>query len=711
MSPTLSQANRALRVSLPDPLKQDDMIVVAFEGEEAVSRPFRFTIELVSTKIALPLSAVLNKPMGLTIALPNGGVRQIHGIVRRFSHLGTRHEFTRWRAEIVPQFWFLTLSAACRTFENLSVTEIFEKVCKDAGVTNFDVRVLGHTDKLPYVVQYRESHFDFLSRLLEAEGLYYHFEHSADKHTLVVSNKSGGSIPQGSVASVKVGLGDPGAKPGIDSVTELALANEVHVGKWVGSDHQFLKQDSVETVQSDSLGATGTMGEFLGDLWIGNVYSAGSQELAREETRFEQYSGKSTAASFTAGTRVKLTGGLGGTAGTELHLLQVRHTAKETDLMSGGSDAFYENEFTAVKADRSYRPPLMTEPPSVRGTQSAKIVGTGGVGEIDVDADGRVLLEFPWDAGAGKGGKSKHRVHVASVWAGAGWGFVQHPRIGQEVLVEFLEGDPDRPIVTGRVYNSQNKYPYALPANKTQSGVKTRSVGGGDANFNELRFEDKKGSEQVYLHAEKDLRTHVESDEARYVGQDRATTIQRDDLKTVKTGNDWVRIEEGEHWTEVQKANYYIDVLEGEFIHYVKADYILTVDEGNRAVGVEKGDDTLTVADGNLTTNVKKKIRIDAGDEISLTCGQSSITMKKDGTITIKGKDITLDAMAKIVAKASGQVEIKGAKVTAEGQAQTEIKGAMLKLEGQAMTTLKGAIAQITGDGMLKAGGGISMFG
>jgi len=332
----------------------------------------------------------------------------------------------------------------------------------------------------------------------------------------------------------------------------------------------------------------------------------------------------------------------------------------------------------------------------VRGTQTAKIVGSGGTGEIDVDADGRVLLQFPWDRGDGKDGKSKHRVHVASLWSGTGWGFVQIPRVGQEVLVEFLEGDPNRPIVTGRVYNSAHKFPYELPGNKTQTGWKSRTLGGGSDNFNELRFEDKKGEEHVYAQAEKDLKVLVKNDETRDVQHDRTTTVKNNDTRTVTEGDDEHTIKKGKQTVTVSEGDQTIEVSKGKQTVKVMDDQTITVDQGNRTVTLNQGNDELKVQMGNLTTKVSMgnitikadlgKIAIEAMQEISLKVGASSVVISQTG------------------------VEIKGMMVKAEATAQAEVKGIMTKIQGTAMTQVQGAMTQVNGDAMVMVKGGITMI-
>jgi len=546
MALPISQANRPLKATTP--LGGDALVAVSLVGEEEVSRPFLFTVDFVSTNASVSAASLLGKPITLHMPLAAGGARAVHGLVRRFSSAGRDQsdELARYRVEVVPALWFMSLSTDCRTFENQSVLDIVEKVCKGAGVTNVKRRVASPPPPLPYVVQYRESNLAFISRLLADAGLYYTFEHEENKHTLVFSDARGGSIPAGETASVKVQPRLAAGQPQTDVIHQLAREYVVHAASVSLADHDLLRADNTGKVSSASPGARGERFDFLGDLGPNDSAGEAKLRIELEETGHDVFLGASTCAAFQAGTRVEVTGGTAGTGGTELHLLRVTHHLEVGDVIGGsGLSATYANEFVAMPAMVRYRPNRITPRPSVRGTQMAKIVGSGGTGEIDVDADARVLLQFPWDRGDGKDGKSKHRVHVASVWAGTGWGFVQLPRVGQEVLVEFLEGDPDRPIVTGRVYNSAHKPPYDLPANKTQAGWKSRTLGGGSDNFNELRFEDKKGEEHVFAQAEKDLKVLVKNDETRDVQHDRTTTIKNHDTRTVKEGNDEHTVEKG----------------------------------------------------------------------------------------------------------------------------------------------------------------------
>jgi type VI secretion system secreted protein VgrG len=697
MTISISQANRPLRATTP--LGEDALVAVSLVGEEEVSRPFLFTVDFRSTDKSVTAASLLGKPITLHIPFGDGDERAVHGLVRRFSTFGRDRsdEQAHYQVEVVPALWFMSLSTNCRTFEDQSVLDIIEKVCKEAGVTNVKRRVTAPPPPLPYVVQYRETDLAFVSRLLEEAGLYYTFEHEENKHTLVFSDARGSSIPACAQASAKVQPQMTGGQIQADVVFELTRHFAVHSASVSLADHDLLRADNTGKVSSGSPGARGEWFDFLGDL--GPNDSAGEAKLRIEldETGHDVLRGTSTCAAFEAGTRVSVAGGPAGAGGTELHLLRVTHELEVGDVIGGsGLSAKYENRFECIPATVRYRPERVTPRPSVRGTQTAKVVGSGGTGEIDVDKNGCILLQFPWDRGVGKDGGSKHRVHVASVWAGTGWGFVQIPRVGQEVLVEFLEGDPDRPIVTGRVYNSAHKPPYDLPANKTQAGWKSRTLGGGSDNFNELRFEDKKGEEHVFAQAEKDLNVVVKNDETRDVQHDRTTTIKNHDTRTVSEGNDEHTVKQGNQTITVTKGDQTIEVASGKQTVKVHADQTITVQQGKRSVTLEQGDDALDVKMGNLAVKVSLgnitikadlgKIAIEAMQELSLKVGPSSIVLTPTG------------------------VEIKGVNVKTEATAQAEMKGTMTKVEGNALTQIKGPTTQVNGDAMLMLKGGITMI-
>ena len=666
--PQITQDERPLRATTP--LGDNVLVPVSLTGTEGVSRPFLFTVDFVSEDSAIAAADLLGKGITLHVERASGEFRLIHGLVRSFASLGTSHYVSRYRAEIVPALWFLSLSNDCRTFEDKKLTEIVEKVCKDAGVTDVKLRVASPGSPIPYVAQYRESNLQFVTRLLEEAGLYFAFEHEQTKHTLVISDSVAGSIPAMSGGPVKVDANFEGGSPQADTVFRYSREYAVHAASIALADHDLHRPNSEGDASSGDSGARGQRFDFLGDLGPNRSPAEAKLLIESEERLRDVVKGQSSCAGFGSGMRVKLQEGPLGNAGEEFLLLEVTHKMDVGDVYAGsGLTTSYENEFLAIPAATHFRPARVAPRPSVQGTQTAKVVGSGGAGNIDVDDKGRVLLEFPWDRGVGLGGKSKHRVYVASIWAGEAWGFVQLPRVGQEVLVEYLEGDVNRPMITGRVYNSTHAVPYALPANKTQSGWKSRTLEGGSDNFNELRFDDKKGSEHISMQAEKDLKILVKNDETREVQHDRTTTVKNHDKRTVTDGDDTHTVSKGKQ------------------TNTIKGNQATTINDGNRTVTIEKGNDTLAVKMGNVSIKADAgSISIEAMQKIELKVGSNTIVIDMMG-ITMKGMNVKSEA--KIAA------EMKGLMTKVEGSAMCDVKAPMTNVKGDAMLMLKGGITMI----------------
>jgi type VI secretion system secreted protein VgrG len=290
----------------------------------------------------------------------------------------------------------------------------------------------------------------------------------------------------------------------------------------------------------------------------------------------------------------------------------------------------------------------------MHGVQTATVVGPAGQ-EIFTDKYGRVKVQFHWDRQGKKDADSSCWVRVASVWAGKQWGVIHIPRIGQEVVVSFLEGSTDEPIIVGSVYNATNMPPYALPDNKTQSGIISRSTpGGGEATFNQIRFEDKKGNEEVLFHAEKDLNSEIENDETRKVGHDRTTTIKNDETKTINDGNEKITLDKGDQTLTISAGKQTVTI------------------QGNQALTLKQGNQVISIQTGNQSTKIDLgKSETEAMQSIELKVGQSSIKLDQMG-VTIKGMTIKI-----------------------EGQIEVEVKGLMTKVNGDAMLTLKGGLTMI----------------
>ena len=701
---SFTQDNRPLRVSTG--LGKDVLLLERFAGEEDVSRPFRFTLDMLSEKPSIDPNDVLRKPVTVTIVIPGGEERHFHGIVSRFSAGGKRAGLNAYRAEMVPWLWFLSLTNDCRIFQNLDVSEVITKVFKGNGFSDFKFKLMGSPAKRVYCVQYRESNLAFVSRLLEEEGIFYFFEHTDSAHTLILTDHPSQVPPCPAVSRLRMTKTQSWGMAEEALVTSAEMVHSAVTEKIELTDYDFEKP-------STSLRATasGTLKDEVYDYPGNYTVKADGDKLARlrleqKEAERDLLQGESNSPSLTCGHKFDLTEHAVASFNKSYHLLRIKHSARMENYTTDDAEYDYSNTFDAILSSVPYRPPLVTPKAVVQGSQTAVVVGPAGE-EIYVDKYGRVKVQFFWDRDGKKDANSSCWVRVSSAWSGKNWGFIQIPRIGQEVIVDHLEGDPDQPIITGRVYNAEQMPPYALPANMTQSGVLTRSTKGGSAaTANEIRFEDKKGSEQLFIHAEKNQDIEVENDETHWVGHDRTKTVDNDETTHIKHDRDETvdndeSITIGGNRTEQVSKDETISIS-GNRTESVGKDEGISI-SGNRAETVAKNesisisgnrtetvskDETVSISgnrkvvvskDETLETQgarkvqigkddrleVGKKLSIDVSDEISIKTGDAMIVMKKNGDITIKGKNITLQGSGKITGKADGDVVLKGSKVTA----------------------------------------------
>ena len=650
--PTFSQDQRNIRVSTP--LGKDKLLLQRLAGEEGLSTPYLFTLDLASEDQAVDPAGLLRKPVCVTVVLGDGSERLIHGRIRRFVQLGRSEALTSYQAEMVPWLWFLSLSSDCRIFQQMSVPEIVEKVFTEHGFTDFQLRTSGSYAKRDYCVQYRETHLDFVSRLLEEEGIFYFFEHTAEKHTLVLADATSAVRP--CPKQEKAQFRADSKYRDADVITACSIEQVARTGKVALTDYNFetpsasLDASSSGEAPEEHYDYPGSYGEReAGDRYARLL-------LEEREAGSEILRGRSTCRAFQAGTRFTLQDHYRRDLNKAYTITRVSHTAGGGGYLATGGDEFdYQNQFEAIPHAVPYRPARRTPRPIVHGTQTAVVVGPRGE-EIYVDKYARVKVQFHWDRLGKNDESSSCWIRVASTWAGKNWGAIQIPRIGQEVIVDFLEGDPDQPIITGRVYNADQMPPYDLPANGTQSGVKSRSSKqGGEANFNELRFEDKKGSEQVYLHAEKDWVTMVENDHTRTVGNDETQTVKRDRKRTVER-DETLTIKR--HRTKT-----------------VEGDEKTTV-SGARTETVQK-DETITI-NGKRTESV-------AQDESITIGGKRATTVATDDKSSIGGKREATVAMDEKVSAGMNIEQTAGMSLTLEAGMSIEIKaGVSLKLSAGA---------------------------
>jgi type VI secretion system secreted protein VgrG len=719
MPPAFSQTYREMAVTVPG---RTDLLLDSFSGSEGLSRLFAFDITvLVPASAPLAYDQVLGQAIVLRIGPVEENPRYIHGLAVRLAAEGSvaglnaDMAMNRYRVEIAPKLWLANLNQQSRVFQAKTVPEILNTVLAPYGTIAYQIQ--GTFEPREYCVQYRETDLAFASRLMEEEGIYYYFKHTQSGHQMVVANTPQGHEALPGQASVEF---EPGMSSGgfAERVLRWEKTQEVRSGKVMLRDFTFetpsrfydatkpLQATAAAGAVSHSLSvpvaANLTLDDYPGTFakrFDGINYGGGEQagnvgkvpddgtrtttlRSQEEAAKAIRVSGSSACRRLSAGHKMSLTrhpDANGDYVITHIHHSGSMGAATALAAGSASTEPSYENFFEGLPLAIPFRPARVTPRARVDGPQTAIVTGPAG-SEIHTDKYGRVQVLFHWERGA----VTSCWVRVGSPWAGAQWGGVHIPRVGQEVIVAFLEGDPDRPIIVGSVYNAEQMPPYTLPDNMTQSGFKTRSTTGGDAEtFNELRFEDKKDEEHIYFHAEKDFHRVVENNDDLKVGFEKkdkgdqsieifnnqvlkvgcpqaddgsqTITIHKDRTATLTTGNETLTVKQG------NRAN----IIEtGNDTHTIK--------KGNREVTIEMGNDTLTIKMGNQTT------KLDMGS--STTEAMQAITLK------VGSSELKVDQMG------------------------ISIKGTMVKIEGTGMLDAKAPMATVSGDGMLTLKGGIMMI-
>ncbi len=538
----ITQENRL--ISIDTPLGTDVLLLVEFMGTEQLSTPFSFEFKCLSENPNISFADIIGHAVTVSIVQTDGSLRYFNGIISKFAQTSSAveadnfHDLSAYTATMVPWFWLLTRTSDSRIFQDISVPDLVEQIFSEKNFSDYQLRLSATYDNREYCVQYRETDFNFISRLLEEEGIYYFFEHEQNRHVLVLADSPGEHQPCPLQESARYQM-STGSESLLDDDVIMSLENtqEIRVGRYSTKDFNFKTPNANLLVDATSIQYLGPdegevydyPGEFQtrsrGDA-IANI------RMQAEEAKVTTITGSSNCRAFVSGYKFDLTEHPRDDMNISYVLLSVSHMVTQGVGGSNQVEGGYVNSFSCIPHEVPYRPLLNTPKPLIAGTQTAIVVGPEGE-EIYTDEHGRVKVQFHWDREGENNESSSCWIRVSQAWAGTGWGSMIIPRIGHEVIVEYLEGDPDRPIITGRVYHGTNTPPYPLPAEKTKSAFKSYSSPGGGG-FNEIRFEDKKGEEQLFIHAEnsQDVRVKGESREA--VGSKRHLIISEDQLEQVK---------------------------------------------------------------------------------------------------------------------------------------------------------------------------------
>ncbi len=664
MAATVVQKNRLLEIDTS--LGENELILTSFTGFESVSKLFNFELNLFSSNQNISEKSIIGKPVSIKINGTKGPLRYFHGIVNRF-YRGPYNlrQGRNYKAQIVPWFWFLNLSRDCRIFQNLSAKKIIQQVFNKMGMSDYSLsNIKGGNAVRTYCTQYHETAFQFISRLLEEEGIYYYFKHEKDKHTLILSDSTSGFAKSGIQAIYKEGsYPEP-------SIQQWEHAFQFDIGKRTQSSYDFERPKADLQKSSTTVIDYYKMNQYEHYQYTGAYDSAFENEtqaklfIEADEAHCEIIAGTSNYGNFSVGNQFELKTSDIKAEKASYTLIEISHQAvNPSSFFDTSSSSQYSNQFQCIPAETNYRPPRVTVKPRILGLQTAEVVGPQGE-EIYCDKYGRIKVKFHWDRDSDKKKEeSSCWIRVAQYWAGKQWGSIFTPRVGQEVIVSFLEGDPDQPLIIGSVYNADQMPPYTLPNNSSQSGIKTKSTKQGQADdSNELRFEDKKDNEVVYLHAQKDLKTLVEHDEQREVKNDQQIKIKN---------NRTIIVEEGDESITLKKGNEIIVIETGDETRTLKA--------GNRTTKINTGNDSLEIKMGNQTTKVSMgKSSLEAMQSIELKVGSNSIKIDQTG------------------------ITLKGIKVT--------INGTLVQVSADASLKMEGAITEVNGTGMLKMQGALTMI-
>lgn len=693
-----------------------DLLVRAARIDDGLSQLALTTIDFLAKDLKLDLATILGKQMNLELLAADDALRKFMGVCVSVEYLGAYEGYGLYQAEVRPFAWFLTRNRDNKVFQGKTTPEIIQAVLGERGFSSrLKLRLSGTYAARDYCIQYRESDFDFLSRLMEEEGIYYYFTPEGATELMVLTDSIGGHDPC-SPAMIEFRHDEPGKRGGLDHFYQWSAATLATTGKVTLRDYDFEAPSPAPQGTKEIRKGTQKAAELEHYDYQGHFRKAGPGgdvsrvRIEAEAVRHKTWTGSCNVRTLATGQTFKLKDHVRADRdGTEylvtgstalLQEAEDQVPVRITQLPPTALDhASVEKDICrmmvrAVPKDEQFRAPQITPWPQIAGVQTALVVGPAGE-EIHTDAYGRVRVQFHWDRVGEKNDKSSVWVRTMQPWTGKGWGMIAIPRVGQEVVVQFEDGNPDRPLVVGMLYNKDTMPPYALPANMTQSGVRTRSTKqAAETNFNELMFEDKKGAELVRLQSERDYVEIIKNDATITVGLetkdkgDMALTVHRNLSETVKTGNHTFRVETGNQDIFIKTDK--TEKIEGKSDLTVKGNVTETVEEGNVTRTVKTGNVTETVETGNVTREVKVgnvTERVTAGNiKVEVTAGKIAMTAGQEITLTVGASSIKID---------NSGVTIKGPMIQMEGTAMVKAKAPLVMVNADASLILKGGVTMI----------------
>jgi len=674
---SLTQANRFIAVQTP--LGADALLVRSVTCTEQISRLFQIELDLISTDGEIEFEQLIGESATIRLEAVEDQTRYFNGVISRFVQTKNDGSFAHYRATVVPWLWLLTRTSDCRIFQKKAIPEIIEEVFKGHGLDSYRLSLSGTYKPWEYCVQYRETDFNFVSRLMEQEGIYYFFEHEDGKHTLVLADSSSAHETYSGYETMIYRPPSDTQPLDRECVTDWVVEKELKTGAYALNDFNFetpkVKLLAKSVIQRPHAAADFEVYDYPGEYeQHGDGEALAKVRIQEVHTAYETLHAQATVRGVCPGYLFTLEEHPREDQNREYLITGMSCQMDAGDFESGARGEDQEHfscSLTCIDSQTPYRPARITPKPLIQGPQTAIVVGPSG-DEIHTDAQARVKVQFHWDRYGKSDENSSCWVRVSQPWAGKAWGSMATPRIGQEVIIEFLEGDPDRPIITGRVYNGDNAPPYA-GGQGIVSGLKSNTHKG--SGYNEMSMDDTAGKEKITIHGQYDMNTTVEHDQTNTVKGKFTEEIDKDTAITIKTGK-------LEHKVNTGTADYYV-----------------------KAAMTEKFDDTWTSTTKNKITikSATNEILVDAKTKITLQTGDSMLEMVNDGTITISGK--------KIFITGKDQVRVSGDKIDVGGgteaklgvgsqnivcnASKTAVSGAAINSSAVGMHEISGALVKI----------------
>jgi type VI secretion system secreted protein VgrG len=670
-------SRRTAMINMSSPLGDDTLIPISLAAKEHISEPYTFDVRAVCQQGLVDPDTLLYQPCCITLQSNGEPIRYFHGIVQSISAVGSIRgqdvgEHQMYHLTLVPRLWFLNQTLDCRVYQKLTTVAILEQLFDEVNLTDRQLPPPGNERE--YTVQFNETDLHFVTRLMEEEGYFYFFEHTARSHKLVVTNQNA-AFTDISGATMHVSGGESDATGLLDWSRPTGTVR----GKMKFRDYDPTKPDTLLQAERSTTLKTGGVSQRDDFRWPalsfdnGTVSDRANRQVEAAEASASLFEGATRFGKFVPGGKFRIESRPPpGPYDNTYVLRSVFHQASDETWLNQDAAASYINHFTAFPASVTWRQPLATPRPRMEGIHTALVLGSQHGKDADIKSqDGeeiytdelaRVKVRFYWDHRREAAGGDAVWARVIQPWAGKGWGAQFIPRVGTEVAVAFVDGDPDRPIVVGGLYNGRDT-PIYNKADKTKSGFRTRSsLKGGSSDFNEYSFDDKAGSELIYEQAQKDLKTYIKNDQTLTIDNCRIVTVKQDETVDIQN-NQTIKVKQ-DHSLTVTNGNRSIVVSEGN--------NSLSVDQGNHDVKVAMGNHTTDVQMGNVSLKADLgQISSEALQSIQLKVGESSITIDQMG------------------------VTIKGMMISIEGQIQTQLKGLMTQVNADAMLQIQGAITMI----------------